>query len=192
MKIISYNIHNGFYAMGHETKDGFWTSEGKFNFVPFLKWVKKEDPDVILLQELTFRGVTKIKFEADMKKLGFVHIAYGFAADLYGEGGENFFGQATCSKIPFEKTASLKLKAFRGEARNALFTYFPDLVLVNTHLDVWDKTGETRLAEMKQIVKKIGTSKTAALLCGDFNTQRREDYTASQWKELGKRNERGA
>jgi hypothetical protein len=77
IKIVSYNIHNGFYN----------EEESENTFSQMCQWLKKVNADVVLFQEITFRAVSKSRFEAQMKQMGFSSIAYGFAADLYGKQG---------------------------------------------------------------------------------------------------------
>jgi endonuclease/exonuclease/phosphatase family metal-dependent hydrolase len=84
----------------------------------------------------------------------------------------------------------LKLKPdpVENEGRNALFTKLSGLTICNTHLDVWDRTGKTRLQQVKQIEETLHKLNKhhvlPALVCGDFNTQRQQDYTPAQWSAL--------
>jgi endonuclease/exonuclease/phosphatase family metal-dependent hydrolase len=180
IKIVSYNIHNGWYN----------EDESENTFPQMCTWLRKVNPDVVLFQEVTFREVSKAQFETQMKKMGLSFIAYGFAADLYGKEGGNFFGQATCSRIPFDTrptSQSLKRDPVQNEGRNALFVTLraSGLTICNTHLDVWDRTGKTRLQQIKQIDDTLNQFNLfPALVCGDFNTQRRHDYTTAQWNAL--------
>lgn len=181
LKILSYNIHNGWY----DYTDVYNT------FYEMIKWMIEVDPDVVLFQEVTFREISKTNFESTMKELGYKYIAYGFADDLYGKNGGNFFGQATCSKLPWKhKPISLNLSRdpVNNEGRNALFVTLENgLTIVNLHLDVWDRSGKTRLKQIKEMDHVLNEYKLfPAMVCGDFNTQRRRDYTNAQWETLQK------
>ncbi len=191
IKIVSYNIHNGFYDAAEKVN----------TFYSMCDWLQSVNPDVVLFQEVTFRKITRKAFETKMHQLGYKHIAYGFAADLYGSHGGHFFGQATCSKIPFvnQLSAELSPDPIKNEGRNALFvtldlsvsskkkTQSKSLTVVNTHLDVWDRSGKTRLKQVKEIDHVLNERNLfPAMVCGDFNTVRRHDYTPHEWKELHK------
>ena len=178
ISIVSYNIHNGWYNI----------DESENTFYKMIEWLKQINPDVILFQEVTFNGISRKAFEKTMKQLGFIYIAYGFADDLYGNG---FFGQTTCSKIKFRSdpiSIQLKRDPVENEARNALYTTLSNgLTIVNTHLDVWDHSGTTRLKQLKQLDKVLNENNLfPALVAGDFNTCRRQDYNDKQWKEINK------
>ena len=181
ISILSYNIHNGFYDVTDKTN----------TFYEMTDWLATINPDVVLFQEVTFRAISKAVFEKQMKELGYKYIAYGFADDLYGKSGGNFFGQAICSKLSWKnKPISLNLSRdpINNEGRNALFVTLDNgLTICNTHLDVFDRTGKTRLKQVKELDQVLNEYNLfPAMVCGDFNTQRRRDYTKKQWETLQK------
>jgi endonuclease/exonuclease/phosphatase family metal-dependent hydrolase len=118
--------------------------------------------------------------------LGYHHIAYGLAADLYWNG---FYGQVTVSKLPFiTEPFTLSLHdSNRGEGRAALLTQLDNgLTIINLHLDVWDRSGGVRTSQLQQVKSLINNTllPSPVILCGDFNTVRRCDYSAAEWSEL--------
>jgi endonuclease/exonuclease/phosphatase family metal-dependent hydrolase len=125
------------------------------------------------------------------EKLKFPYTAYGNAADLYGNG---FFGQVTCSRYPIVAYNSLALQADprNNEARNALVCHIElptkrVVSVINTHLDVWDWSEKTRLAEIQQIVAYVRThqNRLPTILLGDFNAVREKDYeNPADWLAL--------
>jgi endonuclease/exonuclease/phosphatase family metal-dependent hydrolase len=181
MKLLTYNCWNGF-----EQEDGA-------SFYEAVRWMKTQDFDVACFQEMTFRfhqQFTQAQFERHLKQeLGLVHVAYGNAGALYAE--SSFYGQITCSRVPWTKGTkpiSLALRAdpVLHEKRNALFVQLANGVSIcNTHLDVWDRTGNTRLAQLQDIHQVLTQHKMfPTVLCGDLNTVRRADYTTAQWQLL--------
>ena len=75
----------------------------------------------------------------------------------------------------------IPLQQFQGEGRlcfgfrNKIDT----LVLINTHLDLWDQSEATRQKQIQEIEMFLQSQKLGhqiTLLVGDFNTVRRKDY----------------
>jgi endonuclease/exonuclease/phosphatase family metal-dependent hydrolase len=180
--IVSWNIHNGFYN----------EDESEFTFAASVQWLKSVRPDILCLQEVTWRGITQTQFEAIMRQeLGLVHFVYANAEDLYGNG---FFGQVIVSRFPPVFSYALELP--RGnvpeEGRSAaIMTVQPSptklpLTIVNTHLDVHDQTEETRYLQLQAIASFLNTNELEpAIIAGDMNATRRQDYTLQQWNRLG-------
>jgi endonuclease/exonuclease/phosphatase family metal-dependent hydrolase len=184
VRLVCFNVHNGFAD----------ASDRKCTFAQTIEWLRGQAPDVVCFQEVSWRFVSQAHVEKEIRtKLGLQHIVYGYAATLYGV----FFGQMTCSRFPIahEENLALKPDPMEGEGRSALITQLTldsgaTLTVLNTHLDAWDDTDKTRLAQAKQIlahVKKMRKTAphTAVLLVGDFNSVRAEDLdlTAEDFEE---------
>lgn len=172
LTLLTYNVHNGFIDPTSST----------CAFAPIVDWLSVVDADVICFQEVTWTRVSRRHFHETLRdQLGFAHIAYGNAADLYGNG---FYGQVTASKTPFAaEPVTLPLKDTKhGEERAALFTQHQSgLSIINVHLDVWDRSGEVRVRQLHQIKSLIRQLRSPVLLCGDFNSVRRCDYSQEEW-----------
>ena len=187
VRLVCFNIHNGFAAEDDETCTLDQT----------IAWLAKERPDVVCFQEVSWRFVSRARVEKAVRdKLGLSHFAYGFAAELYG----TFFGQMTCSRFPIASHTNLELVAdpIEHEGRNALVTHLsldggadahasstPFFTVINTHLDAWDGTEKTRLAQVKQLVTlaaklREGAPTIPIMLVGDFNAVRRQDYATQK------------
>lgn len=173
LKVMTYNIHNGFFD----------ESDVINTFEQMTKWLVHNQMDVICFQEVSWRTITQSEFTTKMKKLGYTYILLAQASDLYG-----WFGQAICSRLPFEEKYVIDLdKGNQEEGRSAaMVTLENGITIVNTHLDVWDKSGKTRIAQIKQIRKIIEKKKLKGLLCGDFNCTREKDYTVEQLANIKK------
>jgi endonuclease/exonuclease/phosphatase family metal-dependent hydrolase len=186
--LVCFNIHNGFADR----------SDKKCTFDQTIAWLAKEKADVVCFQEVSWRFKQSISQESVEKAvrdvLGLKHIAYGYAAELYG----GFFGQMTCSRFPFaQNSISLDLKPdpYEHEGRNALVTHLArteeDAVagrafftVINTHLDAWDESEQTRLAQIKQLVAYVKKQRKVmpqvpVTLVGDFNAVRPQDFDVS-------------
>lgn len=67
------------------------------------------------------------------------------------------------------------------------FQKFPDIILVGTHLDVFDESGKTRINQMNAILAEIETEindDKKIIVAGDFNSLRRADYNNSEWNAI--------
>ena len=189
-KLISFNILNGFSKDSGEkypTKNrAQWTADEA------LILLNRRQADFICFQELSFVHFTQLEWEKKVREiLGMPYICYGNAIPKQ----RRFFGQCTCSKWPFQKTAIIPLQQFQGEGRCALVSEINDtLVLINTHLDVWDRSEATRQKQIQEIEMFLQSQKLGhqiTLLVGDFNTVRRKDYPSEPiWWEAQYPNER--
>uniref|UniRef100_A0A7S4MLV1 Endonuclease/exonuclease/phosphatase domain-containing protein n=1 Tax=Vannella robusta TaxID=1487602 RepID=A0A7S4MLV1_9EUKA len=104
------------------------------------------------------------------------------------EGNNLLLGNAICSRIPFEHTATHVLPTLDEETddtRSAIEGFFRiprqgklpgkeiPLHVVTTHLDVWDESGYTRTMQMEylmDVMNKREKMSNSQLLMGDFNS----------------------
>ncbi len=158
------------------------------------QWLEQIQPDVVLFQEVTFEEVSRKQLMETMKAAGFRYISLGWTHPPFqGRKEKDFYGQCTASKIPFvgnPHSIYLEKDPLQKLGRNALcVTLTNGLTVINTHLDCFDRTGETRLKQVNQIFDWIN-SKTRKnntfILAGDFNTERRKNYSDSTWERLQK------
>ncbi len=99
------------------------------------------------------------------------------------------FGNLLASKLPLIQTETLYIPD-KVERRSAIISkiVLPDqqeILLVVTHLDAYDKTGETRRKQIQMIMNKIGKCKIPIIIMGDFNCLRRDDYIDEEREWIG-------
>jgi exodeoxyribonuclease-3 len=140
LKIISYNIWNGF-NWGKNIK--------KHN--SFIEWVKKNNPDILAMQELC--GYTLEKLKNDAKKWGHNYVA------IAKEGG---YPVGITSKFKI----NVKEKILKDMHHGALHCSIKGIDFIVVHLSPFDY--QKRLSEVKNLETRINTDSDFVLL-GDFN-----------------------
>jgi exodeoxyribonuclease III len=148
--IISYNV-NGIRA---SLKKGF------------AKWLKKQSPDIICLQEIK-AGPTQIDMPS-FEQLGYQCFIHSAEAGGYS-------GVMTLSKeIPLHSVAGMGIRRYDLEGR-VLRTDYPELTILNVYIPS-GTTGDVRqnfkmefLAEFGSFVTKLLGKKRKILICGDYN-----------------------
>lgn len=172
IRILSYNVH------GFKTKSNIKTLD------EILTLVSSSDADIVALQEVFVmkrnETVSEDVLINMMKKMGYAQYAFSKC-------GIN----AVFSKDEFShEELSLGRDPIMHLHRNALKCTFPkydDLLVVNTHLDVFDSSGKTRLVQMRIILDSLAKNNTnKKIVCGDFNSLRKNDYTTDEWNAIVK------
>jgi endonuclease/exonuclease/phosphatase family metal-dependent hydrolase len=190
--LLSFNIHNGFFRFD----DGKTDEKKDFTLMETIRHLQTIQPDVVCFQEVTPRSISLDKLSKLMSQhLNLNFSAYANADDLYGNG---FFGQSIHSKIPFENQVEIGLirDPIEKERRVALaveIIYCQIHVwIINTHLDVFDRNGPTRLKQMRKIMNFVDKKEQESdkfkhfIVCGDMNCTRPEDYSNQIWKQYFK------
>lgn len=166
IRIMSYNIHNGFYDVYN-----------KKTFSDIIKMIDDLDVDIVCFQEITWNYIDKRELIDHMFDIGFIYNIKSKASDIYNNG---FYGNYIFCKenIDIIDSYSLKLKKADEEGRSSVVMTFKiknkNIKLYNTHLDVNDESGLTRDVELSQIMND--TNKKNNIILGDFNTTREDDY----------------
>lgn len=162
LRLVSYNVHGG------NAYSDAPVGEGR---LAQWKLLKDLDPTVMCLQEVT-----------DPLGLG----EFGAFHELV-----KGWGNAIVSKYPLRDVckiiyAATKLRGLMG----ATFTHpaMGDVRVYVTHLDVFDESERTRLAQVEELEGRIQEEIEAlsfngiVLLCGDFNAVHKSDYSKEYWE----------
>lgn len=153
MKIISWNV-NGLRAV---------LTKG------FLNWLKKENPDILCLQE--------IKLQTEQLQLGFDYPKEYLAFFNFAQ-KKSYAGVAVFSKIkPVIQDLKLGLKRFDNEGR-FLKLNFPEFILINIYIPHGGRGKENlgyKLKVYKHLLRYLKPFKTQnVVLIGDFNIAHQE------------------
>lgn len=177
-RVMTYNVH------------GFRDFYGKNKYNEIIQTITMINPDILVLEEITLytyaNVCTELQLRSDLEK-----------CDLFFSGFSSCGINAVFSKYPFTaKEIDLGCDSIKKVARNALICTFlshdissnENIVLVGTHLDVYDESGKLRIIQMKTIldVLSINTDidNDKIILTGDFNSLRKDDYTGNEWAYL--------
>ncbi|HEV2601992.1 MAG TPA: ankyrin repeat domain-containing protein [Candidatus Babeliales bacterium] len=175
IRIATYNVH-------------FWTNllkRGSYNQI--LETIKAINADVLLLQEV--RLFDEQKIHRDFSSMDYKYPAFMPMQLL----GNDPFGNMIFSKYPFVGEPFKKVYASNknvGGVRNFInaIIQLPDgdmLSVYDTHLDVHDATGVTRMQQVRELVEHAqrDSNNPNVLLAGDWNAVREKDY---QYEVAGK------
>lgn len=173
IRIMTYNLH------------GFKDQFKKKNLDAIIEVIGTIDPDVVVFQEIY---VYKPNETCDQYQLRKYLAPFGLLHGSFSLSGIN----AIFSKYQFEsKEINLGRDPKLHLPRNALVATFPtvdilnDLVIVGTHLDPFDETGELRIKQMSLILNYLSKQTMQRfIVAGDFNSLRRDDYTESEWDSI--------
>jgi endonuclease/exonuclease/phosphatase family metal-dependent hydrolase len=171
IRITTYNVH------------GFKNFKKIKMFDEIIKVISDIDPDIIIIEEVfVFK---RNETFSDQKLIGALN-DIGLCNYIFSSSGIN----AVFSKFAIDKENSVEIDLgkdnIRHIPRNAIVTKFidlPNFVVIGTHLDVFDETGETRVKQIKKIINTIDKS-NFNIICGDFNSLRKKDYTVKQWHHI--------
>jgi endonuclease/exonuclease/phosphatase family metal-dependent hydrolase len=161
LTVLSYNLRFGELA----------------SLEQFAEFIKKEDPDIVALQEVdvkTNRPAAPHQNGKDfITELGYLTgmlTAYARTIDYSG----GYYGIGILSKYPFKKTKKIMLPMPEGakEQRAALIAdvELPGekcFTFVSTHLD--HSVSLVRLAQVKAINKELKKNRYPLIIAGDFN-----------------------
>jgi endonuclease/exonuclease/phosphatase family metal-dependent hydrolase len=126
---------------------------------------------------------------------------YGYRSQCMGSSThskeQTYFGNILLSKPSLDIPEGLPLTSYveggLEYGRCATFAYLSDydLVVCNLHLDVFDKTGKTRIREIDQIIRYLNQryANTPTIVMGDLNALKRSDYTDLEVRWLAKNNQ---
>lgn len=163
LKVLTYNIH---HANPPSKKD-------LIDIDAIVRVIKKEDPDLIAMQELdklTIRSGKMDQAKIIAEKTG-MHYAFFKAIDY--EGGE--YGIAIFSKRPFKDPKQIILPKEKESEETRTLAYveidYPGrgkITFACTHLTV---AGEnSRVLQIKAICNELGKLSNPVIFCGDLNS----------------------
>jgi endonuclease/exonuclease/phosphatase family metal-dependent hydrolase len=168
VRILSFNVNN-------------WTNvDNKYTINEIFDLINESDADIVGLNEAMFFG--------DKSKKDF-NLMLEDSKYKYVEMCNNRYGiNILMSRYPitYQKVISLGKDPIKKLNRYALKCTIDigkkkPLNILLTHLDVFDETEDTRLAQITSIIEKIDTT---YLIMGDLNSLRKDDYTDKEWKLL--------
>lgn len=162
LKILTYNIHHA----NPPTKYGVIEIDAVVNAI------KKEDPDVVAMQELDNMvnrsgNIDETKLIA--QKLG---MNYRFYKSIDYDGGE--YGIAIFSKYDLKNSKQIILpkKVETSETRSLAYVDIivnhQKITIACTHLDV--ESEDSRVMQVKAIQNELNKISHPIILCGDFNS----------------------
>lgn len=177
-RIMTYNVH------------GFRDLNDKNKYSEIIATIKAINPDILILEEIRLYPFadlcTKSQLRSDLIKL-----------ELYFSGFSECGINGVFSRFPFTaKEIDLGRDSIRHVSRNALVCTFTkndilsdNLIVVGTHLDVFDESGKQRISQIKKIMNMLSDEltdevNTKIIVAGDFNSLRKNDYTEKEWKYL--------
>lgn len=190
----------------------FWTRvDGvQVSFQELLHELGRLDADVVCLQEVTMdvsdrfdifkalpaallSGLPDATSQSELLRQfampehgGYQYACFGQATRLYN----SRFGNLTLSRRPFTAVPSvlqLSPDPIVHEGRCAVITTFADhdskpLTIVNVHFDVYDRSEETRVAQVKEVQNAVQQLSGSILLAGDMNSVHADDaQSANVW-----------
>ena len=164
LRIASYNINS-------------WNNNEKKIVTNILNL----NADIIILQEVDF------SFKNEIKKLMKI---YNFYAICSSRDPISTWGNLVLSKKEFSMTYD-EMDGFKDRKKCYLRIVIninsSNIPIYATHLDVWDKTGNIRIKQLKQIFDRIKEENDKEyLLIGDFNCLNKKDYDDNTWDLLKK------
>lgn len=171
LRISTYNVHD------------FTDRARKNTFDMIIKNIKLINPDILILEEVyLFRknSANITKLIDHMKKIGLIYHSFG-STEI----------NAVFSRYEFKSDEiDLGKDTIKRVNRYAQICNFEELqlVVVGTHLDVFDETGTIRKNQIIKILNRIKIetkdNNESVIIAGDFNSLRRDDYADTEWKYL--------
>lgn len=174
LRIMTYNVH-------------YWAKVGERNmtannaYQDIISVIIKTKPDVLLLQEVLFKDKQDKKNKLkDFNNLGYKWHVFGETAPKLNV----MFGNMILSKYKLDSNKAVlysvpdkNKQEQRGYVHAKIYTKGNRISIYNTHLDVFDKTGVTRVKEITELLNAIKLDNTENLLiAADFNNVRQKDY----------------
>lgn len=159
LKIITYNIY------------GWRKKNQEDNFESLVDFFKKENPDVIGLQEVYLNSMGQLPKLAESLQMNY----------LFGPGFSSEFGNAILTKFKILDWYSIPLRMQGRETRNFICVIHENITVCCTHLDNADEhVRSTQFDQLVRITDKLGPH----ILMGDFNSLRRLDYSKTDWEYI--------
>lgn len=155
LRVFCWNIHHGAGA------------DGRIDLERIAAVIRDAKPDVVALQEVDKASTRSggVDQTAELARLTGMTGHFGKAMDFQG----GAYGQAVLSRHPIRSSRVFDLPG-SGEPRIAFEAVIEwqgsDIRLVSTHLGL---DAEERLAQAKDLVRRLAPGGPPTLLCGDFN-----------------------
>jgi endonuclease/exonuclease/phosphatase family metal-dependent hydrolase len=154
-RIISWNIHN--------STNVFQEEKG----TKMKEWVTRQNPDVVIFQE----ACDNCPPVPD----GFELLHNDTAIGLTFAAKKGLVTNVVACNLPWGKG---------DKRRGTIRGYIGSFEIVGTHLDVYDKTGDTRVQQIQSLLSSRNNPSTT-LVVGDLNFARQSDYSGELWERFG-------
>ncbi|GAB3927213.1 hypothetical protein GCM10028827_19320 [Mucilaginibacter myungsuensis] len=166
LKVITYNIHHA----NPPSK----AKEGKIDIDAIAHAIKKQNPDIVGLQEVDKNTKRSGNIDEAAIIAGKAGLHYQFFKAIDHDGGE--YGLAILSRYPIKTTELHRLpQAIKAEERILSLATIDmpgkgSLTFANTHLDA-TRPDSNRVVQMKEILRILGDRKGPVMLMGDLNAE---------------------
>jgi endonuclease/exonuclease/phosphatase family metal-dependent hydrolase len=185
IRVMTYNVH------------GFTDRNDSPTLDEILDVIKRVNPDLLVIEEFVLHGVkrqiTYLQFKKFLTGLGFTTIT---TDRLHNNVTASKFNGDVSPTIEFGRDPIHRIWRFANiiwiSAQDTGSS--SDLLFIGTHLDVYDESGQTRLAEVEMILDAIEDRKVQSMLgknrqlnvivTGDFNCLRPNDYDDDEWNHI--------
>lgn len=174
LRIMTYNVH------------GFKTKKFRKTLDQISKIIGMIDPDILVLEEVY---IYKPNEACTSQQLRLLLKQYKLRYGVFSKSGIN----AVFSKFMFDCfEIDLGKDPVMNIPRNALVCSFPmnELIVVGTHLDVFDESGSFRKLQIEKIINQLRSDdpenfeNKRIIITGDFNSLKRSDYTDKEWDQI--------
>ncbi len=172
IRIMTYNVH------------GFKNRQNEKKLDEIINIIVKINPQILIIQEVFVFVKSQTIVQNDLMNIlrskGYEYITFSKNGSNLVCSIHNFF----CRELDLGKDDIKKI------SRNALICSFPDLndlIVIGTHLDVFDDTGKTRIKQIIKIINELEISENhnkSCIISGDLNSLRKTDYNDLEWNNL--------
>jgi endonuclease/exonuclease/phosphatase family metal-dependent hydrolase len=181
LMITSYNVHFFSPPIGDKKTE----ENVNLGVERLLKFCKKTESDVVLVQEALFDPSIISIF----KNAGYIP----YVCNTY-KIGQYYFGNMIVirNNIIIRKfSREIYISGYKKNKKcivNIVIEYQSTMVSIyNIHLDVWDRTGKCRLEQINKLLEKIKMDKCPNIIIGgDFNAIKESDYSEEEQIALKK------
>ncbi len=183
VRFATYNVHYLTDPFERENYDGI------------MRTIATLDADVLALQEVSLRRVSAQRLDEDLAGAGYSETRVFCEADRVYDAP---FGNMLLSRLPLADNAPppqsitlVRNGAPEGRCAVRSVLSMPDggsVAVYSVHLDVFDATEQTRVAQMRALLRDA-ESYPSALIMGDLNALRRADYSDDAWAALRERDQ---
>lgn len=171
--VMTYNIQSGFDV------------ESRFDLESTAQTIEREDPDVVVIQEISRGWLTTSDFDQVTwlsKRLDMPYV-YGSNSD------DGLWGNAIFSRLPIQESATTQYSDTdnlkRGAIEVAVETESGPVWIYGTHLDNPGDADEIRISQGRELLE-FWDGKQPALALGDFNAVP-DDRLLAEFADMGLR-----
>lgn len=168
LRIMTFNVY-------------MWKNIYKDNFDEQLHFIKKINPDILLLQEAIWQNENDDKIQK-LTSLGYISKILSSNDSIEN----NCYGLILLSKfhIKTNKIIDITLDNM-NEHYSCIYANILEFHLFGTHLDVWDNTELSRINQLNLIINEINKIQNPnIILLGDLNLLYKNQINNSDWNYI--------